>query len=75
MIREIQLPKSFRCWRRSSCVPAAIVLLPQLQHSRDFIIEGYVCLGNDPRRHEHTWMEVDGAIFDPTLIQFRRFRA
>jgi len=40
---------------------------------RDFIVEGWISFGSSGRQ-EHTWMQIDGVRFDPTIIQFRRFR-
>jgi hypothetical protein len=60
--------------RPGSCVPTAIAYLPQLKDGRDYVIEGWVQFGERGQQHEHTWMVVDGQIFDPTIIQFRRLR-
>jgi hypothetical protein len=67
------IPASIRCGRRGSCVPVALYCLPQLVEGRDSIVEGWVSFGSSGNQ-QHTWMHVDGVIFDPTIIQFRRFK-
>ena len=68
------LPKGFKYWWRGACVPAALLVMGQLVEGRDFVVQGMVRFA---RRdigacwHEHTWMEIDGEIYDPTLVQFR----
>lgn len=66
------IPASLRCDRRGSCVPVALYCLPKLVEGRDFIVEGWVSFGG--RKQDHTWMTVAGELYDPTLIQFRRFK-
>lgn len=68
-----KIPASIRCGRRGSCVPVALYCLPQLVEGRDFITEGDVSFGSSLQQ-QHTWMLIDGVIFDPTIIQFRRFK-
>jgi hypothetical protein len=67
-----EIPASIKCRRRGSCVPAMLCCLPQLVEGRDFVVEGWICF--DGQRHEHTWMLIDGEVFDPTVVQFLRFR-
>lgn len=67
-----EIPASIKCGRRGSCVPAALYCLPQLVEGRDYIVEGWVSFGG--RKQEHTWIVIYETIFDPTIIQFRRFR-
>jgi hypothetical protein len=70
-VRSIRLPPFFDKRRRGSCVPAVVTLLSQLEQGRDFIYEGYVVL--DTGKHdEHTWMEIEGILFDPTAAQYRK---
>jgi hypothetical protein len=66
------LPSGFE-FRRGSCVPAAMVLCRDMVSGRDFVVEGLVRFGSDIREHEHTWVEINGIVYDPTFIQFRRF--
>jgi hypothetical protein len=68
-----EIPVSIRCSRRGSCVAAALYCVPQLAEGQDLILQGYVSFGSG-REQEHTWMQVEGVIFDPTVIQFRRFK-
>lgn len=68
------LPETLKLDRPGSCVPTAIACFPQLKDGRDFVIEGWVRFGKRGRLHEHTWMEIDGQTFDPSLVQFRRLR-
>lgn len=58
-------------------MPAAIILLPKLVEGRDFVVQGHVRFAERETAatwHQHTWMEVAGRIYDPTLIQFRCLR-
>jgi hypothetical protein len=68
----LEIPASIRCDRRGSCVPVTLFCLPQLVEGRDFVIEGWVSFGTTKERH--TWMVIDGKIFDPSLVQFCRFK-
>jgi hypothetical protein len=65
------LPRDFPTRRRGSCVPAAFVMLAQLD--RGAAVSGYVGPKDAPE-DEHTWIEVDGEIIDPTIRQFRWWR-
>lgn len=67
-----EIPASIQCGRRGSCVPVALFCLPQLVMGRGFFVEGWVSFGTG--KQEHTWMLIDGEIFDPSLVQFRRFK-
>lgn len=72
-VNQPAIPASVKCGRRGSCVPVALFCLPQLVESRDFVVEGWVSFGTG--KQEHTWMLVDGKVFDPSLAQFRRFKS
>lgn len=64
------LPSGFPVRRRGSCVPAAYIILLRLHGAQ--AIYGYV----GPRLYDqHTWVELDGKILDPTIRQFRWWRA
>jgi hypothetical protein len=62
------LPKDFPYWRRGSCVPAAFLMLMGMRDGAP--VSGWV----GPERDEHTWIERDGEIIDPTIRQFRWHR-
>lgn len=68
-----EIPASIKCGRRGSCVPVALFCVPLLVEGRDFVVEGCVSFGTG--KQEHTWMLIGGKIYDPTLIQFRRFKS
>ena len=68
------IPESVKLRRRGSCVPTVIACLPHLKHGRDFVIEGWVSFGDRGWEHQHTWMLVDGIIFDPSLVQFEHLQ-
>jgi hypothetical protein len=72
MSKRIEVPEGVQVWKRGSCVPVAMLCLQHLVYPRDLVVEGYVRFRSDWQ--EHTWMEIDGKIFDPTFIQFRRFK-
>ena len=59
--------------RRGSCVPAAIEMLPGLIEGRDFIVEGKVRF-TSRKWEKHTWMEIDGEVYDPSILQFSHFK-
>lgn len=71
-IRVPEIPASIQCGRRGSCVPVALFCLPQLVMGRDFVVEGWVSFGAE--KQEHTWMLIGEEVFDPSLVQFRRFK-
>lgn len=64
------LPKGYPVRRRGSCVPAAYLILKAL--GRGYAVSGYVGPDKD---FEHTWVECDGHVIDPTIRQFRWWRA
>jgi hypothetical protein len=42
---------------------------------QDFVIEGRVSFGDRGWIHEHTWMIIDGRIFDPSFVQFEQLKS
>ncbi len=66
---EQLLPRGYPIRRRGSCVPAAYLILKVL--GAGDMVSGYVGDYYD----EHSWVEHDGKIIDPTIRQFRWWRA
>ena len=56
--------------KRGSCVPAAIYCSVKSPNNIT-VIEGFVSFPSRPSLEEHTWMEIGGQVFDPTLVQFK----
>jgi hypothetical protein len=66
-VRDV-LPKDFPIRKRGCCVPAAYIIA---QRRRNAMVKtGYVGEYMD----EHTWIEHDGEVIDPTIRQFWWFR-
>lgn len=60
------LPKGYPVRKRGSCVPAAMIIAAKLDGAE--VIEGHV------NGHEHTWVEHNGRVIDPTIRQFKWWR-
>jgi hypothetical protein len=69
-----EIPGTVKLHWRGSCVPTVIACLPQLK-DEDAVIEGWGRFGNHGPMHEHTWMVIDGEIFDPSLVQFEKLKS
>ena len=69
------IPAAVKLHRRGSCVPTVIACLPHLMDDQDFVIEGRVSFGDRGWIHEHTWMIIDGRIFDPSFVQFEQVKS
>jgi len=69
-----EIPGTVMLHRRGSCVPTVIACLPQLK-DEDVVIEGWVRFGKHGPMHEHTWMVIEGEIFDPSLVQFEKLKS
>jgi hypothetical protein len=57
-----------------SCVPTALYCIPDLKDGRDLVIEGTVRFPPSKAKDRHTWLIINGQLFDPTLVQFARRR-
>ncbi len=68
---DARLPTGFPRRRRGSCVPAAYLLSLALPECS--VVMGWA--GNGAVADEHTWVEHDGVIIDPTIRQFTWWRA
>ena len=70
----LALPPTLKLSRLSACIPTVIALLPHLMDGRDFVLEGWIRFSTRGWWHEHTWMQVDGQVYDPSIIQFKRLK-
>jgi hypothetical protein len=70
----LALDPRVRIDRRGSCVPTALYCIPFLNQERDVIVEGWVSFPPSTRKHQHTWLIIDGELYDPSLVQFKRMR-
>jgi hypothetical protein len=65
------IPRGVQFWKRGACVPVAMLLSQQMR-SDQYIVQGWVRFGRGWQ--EHTWMLIDDGPFDPTLVQFKKFK-
>lgn len=66
------LPPDYPIRRRGSCVPAAYLIARQLPDAE--IVCGWIGCENR-QDDDHSWVEHGGEIIDPTIRQFRWWRA
>ena len=65
------LPKGFPRRRRGSCVPAAYIMAVKFPDAD--VVAGLVGIDRQAG-YQHTWIEHDGMIYDPTIRQFSFWR-
>jgi hypothetical protein len=73
-VEQIANNISIKCDKKGSCVAFGELVNKALQAQgiTDFyIVEGYVTFENDKSgKMQHTWLEYQSKIIDPTLVQF-----